>query len=307
MDGASVQVAPDGTVIYRASALGSCTKELVALRMGYDEAPLPEKVAALFRSGHEAEERVHERMPLIARQSEVELVVTSKIRVVGHVDGISDSVDEVKSQSKDEWERFEKDGWETGWFPKYKWQASVYMHATGLPLRLIRIMRPPKELQDDPQAWAEAPIKTQVYFDPWYSLTEIRSRVLTVESQAAGGVLPVACDSLHYPCPVFYLHDDASDVEFGDEAVEVLAKQYQNAKLVEKIAKQKADETKVALRTKGTKMRTESGIKVTFFETGRLNDPVKRQPDEFWLENTWEQIRVTIPKERDAQRRSDTE
>lgn len=285
MDGSAVQVAEDGSIVYRASALGSCTKLLAALRMGYEEAPVPAQIAKVFQSGHDSEELVHARMPLVARQSEARLEVSSKIVVVGHVDGVSDSVDEVKSQSQLEWDRFERDGWEGGFFPKYKWQASAYMLAFGLPLRLIRFNRATQE------------IKTQVYFDPWYSLTDIRARVLSIESQAAGGVLPAACDPLQYPCPVYYLHDDAEDAEYGDEAVDVLARQYTNARTVAKIADEKAKVSKVALRTVGKKIKTAIGTRVTFFDTGRVVDPVKRQPDEFWLETSWENVRVTLPRE----------
>lgn len=288
-DASSVQVAPDGLVIYRASALGGCTKQLIALRQGYEEAPVPAQMQKVFDAGHDWEEVVHARMPLVARQTRIELAVSSKIAVVGHVDGVSDTVDEVKSQNQDEWDKFERDGWDMNpLWAKYKWQASAYMIALERPLRLIRVLR-----DSDP---ANPRISTQVYFEPWYSLAEIRARVLTIESQAAVGVLPVACDpSVQYPCPVYYLHEYA-EFEYGDETVDVLARQYNNAKTVEKIAKQKADESKRALRVKGVKMRTSTGTKVTFFEGHRLNDPIRREPDEFWLETTWENVRVTLPK-----------
>lgn len=286
MDGASVQVADDGTIVYRASALGGCTKQLVALRQGYEPAPTPPKMQVTFDKGHESEELVHARMPLIARQSEAVLVVTSKINVVGHVDGVSDTVDEVKSQSQDEWDKFERTGWGDGpLWARYEWQFSCYMLAFGLPLRLIRFNRATEE------------IKTQVYFEPWYSLAEVRSRVLKIESQAAGGVLPVACDPLSYPCPVYYLHDDAAEFEYGDEAVDVLARQYKNAKAVEKIAKDKAEVSKKALRAQGQKLKTAIGTRVNFFEAGRLVEPIRREVDEFWLWNNWENVRVTLPKE----------
>lgn len=286
-----------GLIVYRASALGGCTKALIAQRLGYEATPPPKKMAKVFEDGHAAEEVVHKHYPLHSRQTRVSLPVSKTIWVVGHVDGIEDRyikevhpdlsrwVVEVKSQSQDEW-----DAWDESWslplWEKYKWQASVYMHARNLPLHLVRVNRATLDS-------ASPQIHHSYYIEPWYSVKDIRTRVLQIESQALGGVLPSACDSRSFPCPVFYLHEDLDDEYIEDEQVDTLAKQYKNAKVVEKVAKAKAEESRRALRVKGAKLRT-STSRVTFSRQSKLVDPAPRPLDEFALEAEWEKITVTI-------------
>lgn len=318
MDGAAVTVAQDGTVRYRASALGGCSTLLLAARLGYEPLSPPGEMAALFRRGHEAEERVREIVPGIAHdQEEAVLSVTRKISVVGHIDGIKWHpaghsglglhVVEIKSQSQDAWDEYDRLGWEGGFFPRYKWQTSVYMHATGLPLLLIRYNR-------DTEQVAKHRIT-----EPFYTEQEIRTRVLQVEGTASTGVLMSECDLSQYPCPYFYLHAELDRELVTDEATEQLAREYVAAAKDEKVGKGRKEAARIALReivvgTKdtvlpdtGRKLATETGVKITFYMAGNppaLNKgalaadlPEGKTLDDYMTRSRSERLRVTIPKE----------
>src|SRR4051794_19617083 len=80
-------------IIYRMSQLGSCLKSLVATRLGYDPLPVPEKMQVLFDEGTRLEDIVIQRLDgeyrwnIYDQQCEVNLPVTEKILLQGHIDG----------------------------------------------------------------------------------------------------------------------------------------------------------------------------------------------------------------------------
>lgn len=293
MDGRNVRVEEDGTVVYRASALGSdCTRSLVLSRLDYEEKPPPADMLLRFNEGHLHEGDVLARMraegwTIWDEQAEVSLMVTGKIRVVGHIDGkgamamaeggpelIHPRVVEVKSQSMAEFEAFGARGWDSGIFPKYKWQLSCYMHATGLPAVLVRKNRNNGQLAVE---WID---------EPFYSLRDIRSRVLSIELLAMDGIGPADCDGKQYPCPFFYLpgHDAAAvekrqskgvvpvprRVLAGEEArrVDDLARRHEIAKDNEKSAKAAKDAARKQLVEAGAGaagLDLDTGTRVTFW------------------------------------------
>lgn len=262
MDGAIVIVAPD-RVSYRASALGGCLGALVAARMEYTA--IEKADYAPYVAGHKYEDMVKARMrdegwQLWDEQLEVVVQLTSKLQVVGHIDAkgmdnLNNYLVELKSQSTDEFDRFDRDGWESGFFPKYKWQVSSYMHATGLPLALIRAER------------TEAGIgrmRAHVYDEPFYSVADIRKLVLSVEQIAASVERPT-CESPSFPCPYFYLHSDTR-VELPDPALDELARDCEAARLDAKRAKTEYDQMSVAIRDimgSESKIVTSTGVKIT--------------------------------------------
>lgn len=299
MDGRNVTVEEDGTVVYRASALGGeCTRALVLSRLGYDERPPPPDMYRRFQEGHLHEEDVMRRMreegwTIWDEQATVTLMVSGKIRVVGHIDGkgaivgegrehhvslgnIEPRIVEVKSQSKDEFAAFDAKGWESGIFPKYKWQLSVYMLATGLPAVLVRKDR------------NSGQIKLEWVDEPFYDLRAIRSRVLSVEMLAADGIGPEECGpGTIYPCPFFYMpgHGAGSKVArtskdgvvpvarrvlAGEEAKKLdrLARTHEMARSNEKVAKDAKDSARKALEAAGegaSGLDLDTGTRVTFW------------------------------------------
>jgi hypothetical protein len=312
-DGAAVQVAPDGTVIYRASALGYCSRRLIAARLEYEPLPPPKDVAARFARGHAVENVVMDLMgsegwKWFDAQDEVQLRVSKNIVVVGHIDGRCEgrvralAVTDVKSQSKSAWDAFERDGWESGFFPHYKWQFSVYMHATKLPGRLVRAM------VDNVGDVVKLEV-TEVPF-PFYSVEQIRTRVLLLESLAMTGAVPKECDQRDYPCPYFYIPghdriaDDGTRVTLDDPAVTALALEYESMRLAEKVAKERKEVARVALREvvgADRRVSTKDGIKVTFYDQGRTyvdTEEMKKDGvyEKYERKSSSERIRVTVPK-----------
>jgi hypothetical protein len=278
---------------------------LLAARLGYDAVPVREDspIMRTFRAGHRIEDEVLRGYPsVVDRQARVVLPISTRIVVVGHIDGHDVRLVEVKSQNRDEWDRFEREGWEAGFFPKYKWQVSSYMHATQRPLTLIRALR------DEEGNWTGD--KRVSYIDePFYSIADIRERVLRVEAAAASGVLNAEC-SLQFPCPYFYLHDEIDRDLIADESVDILAREYAEASRDENVAKGRKKEAKRALREAVEKDRyeTKTGVRVTFYTAKNppqldkemmvgFLDEHKRTIDEFMVQGSSERIRVTLPRE----------
>lgn len=294
MDGRNVAVGEDGTVTYRASALGDgCTRALVLSRLGYDERPPPQQMQERYNEGHLHEGAVLGRMreegwTIWDEQATVTLMVSGKIRVVGHIDakgalvtktgnvGGEARIVEVKTQSKDEFAKFEKDGWEGGLWPRYKWQLSCYMLATGLPAVVVRKDRNSGTIRPE---WVD---------EPFYTLAQIRARVLSVEMLAADGIGPEECGPERiWPCPFYYMpgHDGAIDrtisksgtvpvprrMLVGEEAkvVDRLARRHTIAAANEKSAREAKDSAKRDLLAVGegsAGLDLDTGTRVTFYE-----------------------------------------
>jgi hypothetical protein len=266
-------------------------------------------IVKVFEAGHRIEAEVLDDMVgLTYRQHEMILPVTGRIRVVGHIDGyhvVSRMLVEVKSQNKTEWDRFDSEGWSGGFFPKYKWQVSCYMHVAGVPLRLIRVLRDDEgKMLDRADSFVD---------EPFYTIPEIRARILRVEAAAATGVLSAECIN-SFPCPYFYLHEEVDRELISDDTVDALAVEYATAGADERAARGRKDSAKRALReaVEGDKYTTASGARVTFYVSKNPPQLDKellvpflerngRSLDQFMIQGTSEKLRVTLPKEDDGE------
>lgn len=274
---------------------------LLAARLDYEPAKVPAQMQKVFDAGHEAEDKAIAALEargfkIIDQQMPVRLPITKTIEVRGHIDGHfcvehrSVAVCEIKSQSQDEWDRYER-GDRTALWERYDWQFSTYRHASGLPVRLVRYNR------DTGETSIPKPIEAR------YSVEDIRVRVLEVERAARTGTLNLPC-TLQYPCAYFYLHEDATDY-IEDETIDVLARQYKTGKRIESVGKEQAQRARNALhavvesRGPGQGMKigpTKGGSKVTFYTETRVNEirgPRDRN-DPFQLEQEIEKVRVTV-------------
>lgn len=226
------------SIIYRASELGLNLRELVAGRLGFDRAPISPDLQQLFDEGNLHEEAVlkdlakrgweisHSQADMNNigdYQHEVDLQITSEIMVRGHVDGLaiepSRCVLEIKSMGDSSYQAVQGRGWDTpGLIQKYKWQVSVYMLATGLPLVLWY-----KNRNNGKSDTLGAAV-------PFYSKAQIAGRVLEAEAWARRGQLP-PCDVTSFPCPYYSLCDKVDTREvLGDEALEQVAVEYKRTK-----------------------------------------------------------------------------
>ena len=229
-------------VVYRASELGGCSRFLIAKRMGYTLMPPPLKFQGYFERGQNAEDWAVERMTergfvFRDRQKEVDLPIYGNVIVRGHIDGVVSDIDgdneylwECKRVSPQVYKSFQEHGWDAKYdlLDRYKWQTSVYMIATGLELRLELICETDEQVM-------MMPLFREI---PFYTDSQIISRVIKLEALAQNGDLPETCDKPNYPCPVYYLpgHDE-EDQDERDEVVEELAKAVVEATGVAKAAK----------------------------------------------------------------------
>ena len=191
--------------IYRASSLGYSLEQLVAPHLGYDAIPPPEWLQKAYDEGNEIEPQCIEKLEaagwkIDASQLEVNLeIIPGKVIVQGHLDGImslagsTETVLEVKSMNPKTWKLVLDKGWDAGGImEKYKWQASAYALATGLPLTLV--------------AWNKE--NGDILFldvsEPFYSISDIANKLQASEDAINSGIIPEGCTD--YPCPYFYLH-----------------------------------------------------------------------------------------------------
>lgn len=325
MDGDIVQE-ENGIIYYRASALGGCLTSLVASRMGYTQTTPPEKLQTVYDKGHEYEDKAKTLMraegwTIWDEQLEIVLPVSSKLAIRGHIDGkvipglvtteTQAFLGEVKSQNEEEYERFNREGWESGFFPKYKWQVSTYMHATGLPLCLVRVKRE--------KDGSLVGFKVEYVDEPFYSISQIRAKVLAAEAFVGQGTIP-ECDNPAWGCPFWYLpeHGDNVDkgrVELPDAELDSLARDYAIAQKLAKENKEKVDKLRPLLVAAlpdpvlEPKVSTMSGIKVTRWS--QANPPYVDYPamvkdgvigeevvESYTRKTTGWRMRVTMPKEK---------
>lgn len=224
MDGDIVVVAREG-VSYRASSLGSCIRALAAARQELEpyRGPLPSVISATFAKGHEMEQ-VGRRWFLDRgwgvkdEQKEVVVQLTSRLRIVGHIDFIVVDKDEdqtimdVKRQNDEEWA---KDSIRDSLFwHKYAWQFSSYYWAVGgIPFGVCRI----NDAGD---------VKLELLTVP-YSRADLLRRVLEVEQMAAKELRGLKCDRDDFPCPYWrILHDQEDWTEIEDTEIADLALHY---------------------------------------------------------------------------------
>lgn len=263
MDGDIVRVDEDtGKVVIRASALGGCITAMAAVGLGYESRKGPAIQESRAKEGELHEGDIVTRMEkkgiaILDRQREVLLPITNNVTVVGHIDGIAlpnfaqlvgdedgdltlltdpGAVFDGKSQSKDQWDEFERRGWDSGYFPKYKWQFSVYMQALQLPGLLARKNR------------NDGRIEYQYIPEPFYTVSEIRARALEVYSWIVRGELPPSCVTKQFPCPVYYLHEDEVFEEVPDVDLAAWAEQYDRDKKAAKVLEERLKTTRNALR-----------------------------------------------------------
>lgn len=240
------------SIIYRASALGYCTKAQAAKRLGMRQLPWPAMFLAKFKRGHEIEEEVIADLRaggyvVVSQQSQVILSVTSTIAIVGHLDGTFRHEDpnlvtanrwrllEVKSMGASSFNNFQ--GWDTpGLFQKYKWQLSALMLATDLPATVI--VREDPELDRTNLALPKPRQRSLEVDKPFYSLSDIRARILEIERLVISG-LPEVCEQADWPCPVAYLHPERNEPQ--DEAVAALVADLRAAREAKKEAEKEVE------------------------------------------------------------------
>lgn len=228
----------NGVTVFRASALAQCQKALVAARMGFEGVGLPEWFQEKLDESSELEYEVGEKAEgvigkKVLRPGEiderVELWITNKIMVRGHIDGVIDEgspapIFEAKALGQDFFDKWRAGG--ISMFPYYAAQLTLYMRAWPHP--------------DDPSGRAYFAVLNKAtgeidvtYFDQYPAdLNELMKRAIEVDRLGREEQLPEECDTERsLICPFPYLHDsEEGEEEVDEEEFDTLVNQYLNAK-----------------------------------------------------------------------------
>jgi hypothetical protein len=303
---------PDGTAVYRVSAIGKPLRCLAAARQGYDPLPAPDYLIRAAEEGNRFEPIVINRLrdlgwKIGGTQGVVEIVVRDQPRVIvrGHMDAAhaidpldgTDRVLEVKSMSARVFDSWLVYRWER--FPTYAAQLTGYMTWARRPALYAVINR------DDPDQF-----ELLRFEEPPLAWDPIASKLLMSEHLAATEILPVCSGGSEYTCPYDYLCDRReiyfAELESGDDELLLrTAEAYREVLRMEKEIEARKDELRDELATLlgGREKASVAGWKVSRTESTRryldekairleLGDEAKR----FEKETRYHTVRVTPPK-----------
>lgn len=242
-----------GRYIYYASELGSCTKLLIAKRMGYqprvkEAGPDEEdRLQLVFDEGNLHEQAVLAKLKSMGanlydfqREVRLEIGVPGAV-IMGHIDAqgwgpklwSDNRVVEIKSMGDESYKEVNRLGWDAGGFiPKYKWQISVYCWCLEQPGVLVVKNRNTGQI-----------LCLLVPQGGFYTYDDIQLRILEIETAADLGELPELCDKPMYPCPYEYLHLEDKVIR-KDSEMDIWAKEYTTAQADKKAAEERMAEAR---------------------------------------------------------------
>lgn len=217
--------------VYRASALGSCDRELVAHRRGMVGSPTPDWLQVRYDEGHDWEARILTRfsegtgLALRGYQAQGALLVGKNVAVRGSIDAeTDDAVVDAKFLGPDLYRKLVKGGIEA--FPHYRWQQAVYAHA--MEKQRVCLAMGLKEIEGEGDDRVITGIAEMHYL--WVDVADlptvgqIKARVMKLEKLAAGEGLPDCPVPFQYPCAFDYLHDEVDNtVEVEGEGAQMLS------------------------------------------------------------------------------------
>ena len=266
--------------VYRASSIYSCSKALIAARMGVEGDEPPESMQLRFADGHlhepaiiaSIEKQTGWKQQPSGSQETIEIdVIPGEVIIRGHVDGIGHNpafnpdlrVLEAKALADSGYKTWLSQGFNA--FPYYRDQLTVYMAALDMPA-VFAVKNKNSGVVD-----------VKMIDDQPGDLEAILERVRQIEYQAREDELPGPCDRRMFPCPFWRLHEDEDDVAEAQAAVTGSVKdadsldhwlnEYDVAREDEKEAKERKDEAKAALMTileeEGADKLEGSGFNVT--------------------------------------------
>lgn len=256
---ASVYVEADGTVVYRASALGSCVRSLAAHRTKAAE-PRPHSPEMLerFAQGNDAEPRIIEYLGTQgwllsdhgSQQREYDLTVFPGVVVRCHPDGIAHRMGEPAWTSSRvvEVKALGASLADKGLYAltHYPWQLTVEMLVTERKALYVVYNKSFDEID-------ERSVVVKEIDDPPYTLGQIKARIAKVEAAAARDQLP-DCSQRDFPCQWYGIlcqADTAADrpEAVRDDAIAELCARVVAARDASKAAKAHEDEARELLLT----------------------------------------------------------
>ncbi len=222
--------------VYRASALGSCERELIAHRRGMSGSPTPDWLQTRFDEGHDWEDRILAKFEedngcsLDSHQSQAIIEVGKKAAVRGSLDAMwhptlrGGVVVDAKFLGPDLYLKLQRGGISA--FPHYQWQQAAYAHAVGADRVCLAMGL--KDIEGEGDERVVTGIKEMHYLwvdiDQLPTLGQIKARVLRLEKLAEGDGWPDCPSPFQYPCPFDYLHDEVDvAIEVKGEGAELLS------------------------------------------------------------------------------------
>lgn len=227
----------NGLLIVRASALGSCLWELIAVAQGHEPLPWPARMLRAFGEGHDREEPTLRgleqegwRLEWSWAQKEIDLRVGGNRVVRVHPDCAGYPTTqpttphclEVKWLHNSSWSNWRRHGIKAA-TEGQKWQFSAEMAATRMPLCIIvgNKGETPDEEGNRPPCAHEGELHFEFLTEPPYSLGDIIKRVKELHDVAMSGDVVTAgrpCDNpKQYPCRFNHLRPEPE----GQEGVPV--------------------------------------------------------------------------------------
>ncbi len=238
----------DGTVYYRASALGGCVNELVMFRRGEQSEVKTTYIEQVMETGKEYEAEVKVQVAqqadylIVSESDPVQLEVDPGHIIVGNTDGrmswtlgISETGEvgtEIKTLGEDAFKKFVRSGLET--FPEYQWQLSIYMHAVDLPW--LYAAAPRLREKDDDGEWrfwveVDKTIRLDIITEPPIPLSRIRRKIRRINTLAQMDFTDLPpCEKAKF-CSMVRFHDliggnieaeEAEKLGKGDELYDLL-------------------------------------------------------------------------------------
>lgn len=207
----------EGVWVYRASVFGSCLRSLVSARCGESAFPFNASIQAAMDASSGLEDVILNRIiaelggELIWQQKEVELKVAASVEsgdridnqvvvIRGHIDALrqdDDTIIEAKALGPANFAKYNKNGLSAlgKLGDKYRWQGSVYGHATGRRVRFVIGEKVETKNEDGSSTWGinQLIIEPAVEAESLVPLQEICDRVRLIEDFASRDFLP-DCD-----------------------------------------------------------------------------------------------------------------
>lgn len=199
----------DGTVVYRASALGGCDRAFVACAKNMHALPWPDDFQAILDEGTRMEPVIremwdaHTGMPTKGDQAEYDLRISEGVVVRCHIDGSTGdgTLREFKKFRDSTWPEFLRKGVEI--HQNYPWQVAVCMWAGDFDTCEVVGGHYDKETDTITE------VEYVFLNNPPIPLKAIRDKVKRIEKLIADGFDPREVDCTNaYPCPYVKVHDE---------------------------------------------------------------------------------------------------
>lgn len=248
----------NGEIVFRASAVGSCTKALIAAYMEFEPVQPPQWIKEKMDESGRLEDYIIELVnkeisdtphwPYVASQRTVEhwfeyegVPVVIRGRIDGFYPDNGNAPLEIKAFGQSMWDQWKRGRFDN--FPAYADQATAYWYGCGAEYMHYAVYN--KDTGELDLQKLEAPPS---------DIKQLQDKCKHVIEEGESGELPEQCDKENFICPFVYLHEDTtSDIEGEGEGGEVeifdaLCHQYKEADAEEKRGKAKKDEVKKRIK-----------------------------------------------------------